>query len=77
LAVCAEFPGPFMLGIGIGHAEATSDYRRRLTTMRAFLDGLDASLTPPPVDERCVAALGPNMLDLARERTAGTHPYFG
>src|SRR3712207_8978764 len=47
-AVRADFPGRFMLGIGIGHPEATSDYRRPLTTMRAFLDGLDASPTPPP-----------------------------
>jgi len=44
--------------------------------MRAFLDGLDASPTPPPVGERCLAALGPRMLDLAAERTAGTHSYF-
>jgi len=72
----AEFPGRFMLGIGIGHPEATSDYRRPLTTMRAFLDGLDASPTPPPVDERCLAALGPKMLDLAGQGAAGTHTYF-
>ena len=69
----ADFPGRFVLGIGIGHPEATSDYRRPLTTMRAFLDGLDASPTPPPLGERCLAALGPRMLDLARERTAGAH----
>ncbi len=75
-ALRAEFPGRFMLGVGIGHPEATSDYRRPLRTMRAFLDGLDASPTPPPVDERCLAALGPKMLDLAGERTAGAHPYF-
>jgi len=72
----ADFPGRFMLGIGIGHPEATSDYRRPLKTMREFLDGLDASPSAPPVDERCLAALGPKMLDLAGERTAGTHPYF-
>jgi probable F420-dependent oxidoreductase len=72
----ADFPGRVMLGIGIGHPEATSDYRRPLTAMRAFLDGLDASPSPPPVDERCLAALSPRMLDLARERTAGTHSYF-
>jgi probable F420-dependent oxidoreductase len=72
----AEFPGRFMLGIGIGHPEATSDYRRPLRTMRGFLDGLDGSPSPPPVDERCLAALGPKMLDLAGERTAGTHTYF-
>jgi probable F420-dependent oxidoreductase len=75
-ALRAEFPGRFMLGIGIGHPEATSDYRRPLHSMRAFLDGLDASPTPPPIDGRCLAALGPKMLDLAGERTAGTHTYF-
>ena len=75
-ALRADFPGRFMLGVGIGHPEATSDYRRPLRTMRAFLDGLDASPTPPPADERCLAALGPKMLDVAGERTAGTHPYF-
>jgi len=72
----ADFPGRFMLGVGIGHPEATSDYHRPLQTMRAFLDGLDASPSPPPVAERCLAALGPKMLDLAGERTAGTHSYF-
>lgn len=75
-AVRADFPGRFMLGIGIGHPEATGQYRRPLTTMREFLDGLDASPDPPPVDGRCLAALGPHMLDLAGERAAGTHTYF-
>ena len=75
-ALRAEHPGRFMLGIGIGHPEATSDYRRPLATMRSFLDGLDASPTPPLVDERCLAALGSKMLGLARERAAGTHSYF-
>jgi probable F420-dependent oxidoreductase len=74
-ALRADFPR-FILGVGIGHPEATSDYRRPLRTMRAFLDGLDASPTPPPADKRCLAALGPKMLDLAGERTAGTHSYF-
>ena len=34
-----DFPGRFLLGIGIGHPEATSDYTRPLATMRAFFDG--------------------------------------
>jgi probable F420-dependent oxidoreductase len=72
----SDFPDRFMLGIGIGHPEATSDYRRPLTAMSGFLDGLDASPTPPPVDDRCLAALGPKMLDLAGGRSAGTHSYF-
>jgi probable F420-dependent oxidoreductase len=74
--VRASFPGRFMLGIGIGHPESRSEYRRPLATMRSFLDRLDASPSPPPVEERCLAALAPGMLDLARERAAGTHLYF-
>jgi probable F420-dependent oxidoreductase len=73
--VRAEYPGRFMLGIGVGHREATDDYRKPLSTMRAFLDGLDAS-GGAPTQERCLAALGPKMLELARERAGGTHTYF-
>ncbi|HEY1592434.1 MAG TPA: LLM class F420-dependent oxidoreductase [Solirubrobacteraceae bacterium] len=75
-AVRRDFAGRFMLGIGIGHPEATSDYARPLGSMRAFLDGLDAAPAPPPIDERCLAALGPKMVDLAGERAAGAHTYF-
>src|SRR3954451_5080580 len=60
-ALRADFPGRFMLGIGIGHREATTEYQKPLTTMRSFLDGLDASDPPPPPDGRCLAALGPKM----------------
>jgi probable F420-dependent oxidoreductase len=71
-----EFPGRFLLGIGIGHPEATSEYRKPLATMRAFFDGLDAASEPVPRDERITAALGPKMLQLAVERSLGAHPYF-
>ena len=74
-AVRAKFPGRLMLGIGVGHREATTEYRTPLATMRAFLDGLDASATPPPPEERCLAALGPKMLALARDVADGAHPY--
>lgn len=75
-ALTADFPDRFVLGVGIGHPEATSDYSRPLATMRAFFDGLDAAPAPVPGDERLAAALGPRMLDLAAERSLGTHPYF-
>jgi probable F420-dependent oxidoreductase len=75
-AVAAEFPDRFLLGIGIGHPEATSEYRKPLSTMRAFFDGLDAAEEAVPGDARCAAALGPKMLDLARERSLGAHSYF-
>ena len=42
------FPGSFLLGIGVGHPEATSDYTRPLSAMRAFFDGLEGV----PRDER-------------------------
>ena len=70
------FPGRFLLGIGIGHPEVTSQYTRPLATMRAFFDGLDAADPPVPREQRIAAALGPKMLDLAAERSRGTHPYF-
>ena len=71
-----EFPGRLLLGVGIGHPEATSEYAKPLSTMREFLDGLDRADEPVPVNERCVAALGPEMLRLSAERSLGTHPYF-
>jgi len=71
-----EFPGRMLVGIGIGHPEATSEYRTPLTKMREFLDGIDATDQPIPPQRRCVAALGPKMLDLSGARSLGTHPYF-
>jgi probable F420-dependent oxidoreductase len=48
--------------------------------MRAYLDAMEAApyMGPEPSERVPVvlAALGPRMLDLARERTDGAHPYF-
>jgi probable F420-dependent oxidoreductase len=71
-----EFGDRLLVGIGIGHPEATSDYTRPLASTRAFLDGIDAAPTPIPADRRALAALGPKMLDLCRERSRGTLTYF-
>jgi probable F420-dependent oxidoreductase len=71
-----DFPGRFLLGIGIGHPEAIAQYTTPLERMRAFFDGLDAAPEPVPRDERCAAALGPKMLELAAGRSLGTHSYF-
>jgi probable F420-dependent oxidoreductase len=70
------FPDRVLVGIGIGHPEATRDYSRPLSTMRTFLDGLDAAYPPLPPEQRCLAALGPKMLDLAAERSGGILSYF-
>jgi len=71
-----EFPGRFLLGIGIGHPEATAEYQTPLERMRRFFDGLDAAPEPVPRDQRAAAALGPKMLDLVAERSLGAHTYF-
>jgi probable F420-dependent oxidoreductase len=64
-----------MLGLGVGHALAIGDaWKRPLAKMTDYLDGLDAEGVP--AERRCIAALGPKMLDLARDRTAGSHPYL-
>lgn len=53
----AAHPGRFLLGVGIGHPEATSDYRRPYATMVGYLDALEAAGVP--VAGRALAALGP------------------
>jgi alkanesulfonate monooxygenase SsuD/methylene tetrahydromethanopterin reductase-like flavin-dependent oxidoreductase (luciferase family) len=44
------FPGRFLLGIGVGHPEATAEYVSPLAKMSAFFDGLDAAFEPVPKD---------------------------
>lgn len=71
-----EFPDRVLVGIGIGHPEVTSRYTKPLSSMRAFLGGLDAASPPLPSDRRCLAALRPKMLELSAERSLGAHTYF-
>ncbi|MBI2710526.1 MAG: LLM class F420-dependent oxidoreductase [Actinobacteria bacterium] len=77
----ADHPGRLMLGLGVSHAplidsQEPGRYRKPLTRMREYLDELDAAAPPVPRDERVLAALGPKMLELARERARGAHPYL-
>jgi probable F420-dependent oxidoreductase len=71
-----DFRERLLVGIGVGHPEATSDYSRPFSAMRAFLDGVDATQTPIPSERRCLAALAPKMLALSAERSLGSIPYF-
>jgi probable F420-dependent oxidoreductase len=82
-ALAAKFPGRFILGLGVSHEPLVTSlghaYERPLEKMEKFLDELDhpaehgAESELPPV---VLAALGPKMLTLSAERTAGAHPYF-
>ncbi len=71
-----DFPGRVLAGIGVGHPEATTDYSKPLSSMRRFLDGIDAAPEDVPVERRALAALGPKMVDLSAERSLGALPYF-
>jgi probable F420-dependent oxidoreductase len=70
----------FLVGIGVSHARVvdaaeSGRYRKPLSAMASFLDGLDAAPVPLAAPDRVLAALGPKMLELARTRSAGAHPY--
>ncbi|GCB43949.1 hypothetical protein [Streptomyces sp. NL15-2K] len=66
-----------MLGLGFGGGQGPGT--KRLAAMTAYLDEMDAVETPNPLPKtpmrRIMAAYGPKMLELARERTAGAQTY--
>jgi probable F420-dependent oxidoreductase len=80
-ALAQTFPHRFLLGLGVSHApqvdrDQAGRYSHPYERMVAYLDALDTAQPPVPADERVLAALGPRMLALARERSAGAHPYL-
>ncbi|MCW3048504.1 MAG: family F420-dependent class oxidoreductase [Solirubrobacterales bacterium] len=74
----------FMLGLGVSHAPAVRsrghEYAKPLTAMRTYLEAIDAHTYGAPAPAHpspiVLAALRPKMLELARDKTAGAHPYF-
>jgi probable F420-dependent oxidoreductase len=77
--------GRFVLGLGVSHAPFVEgvrglDYSKPLTTMRNYLEAMDAApyMAPAPTDPapRLLAALGPKMLELSAARGDGVHPYW-
>jgi probable F420-dependent oxidoreductase len=71
----SRHPGRFLLGIGVGHPEATgARYSKPYTALVEYLDALDAAEVP--TDRRVLAALGPKVLKLSADRSAGAHPYL-
>ena len=77
--------GRFLLGLGVSHQAPVErlqgkPYPKPIPSMREYLDKMDNAMwwgpeldgEPPMV----LAALGPQMLKLAAERTMGSHPFF-
>ncbi|HVB92490.1 MAG TPA: LLM class F420-dependent oxidoreductase [Acidimicrobiales bacterium] len=82
--VHALAPGRFILGLGVSHQplverDRGTRYLPPVQAMNDFLDGMDrapyfgADADLPPL---ALAALGPKMLELSRDRAAGAHPYL-
>jgi probable F420-dependent oxidoreductase len=77
-------PGRFVAGLGVSHKPLVERDRKEtylppVQAMTDYLDALDSApyfgaddVRPPIV----LAALGPKMLGLARDRAAGAHPYL-
>jgi probable F420-dependent oxidoreductase len=68
------YPGRFLLGIGVGHPEAGHEYKKPYDALVDYLDKLDEYGVPQ--ERRVVAALGPRVLKLSAQRSAGPHPYL-
>jgi probable F420-dependent oxidoreductase len=69
-----------LFGIGVSNpavvdVDAPGTYQRPLASMRAYLEEIDAALDGAPAPQRVLAALGPEMLRLARDRALGAHPF--
>ncbi len=75
----------FLLGLGVSHKPLVEGlrglaYGKPVATMRDYLAKMAASpfsaIEPGAKPPTVIAALGPRMLELARDATDGAHPYF-
>ena len=66
----ATHPGRFVVGLGGAHGT------KPLRTLAGYLDALDTVAPTVPAGARVLAALGPRMLQLARDRAAGAYPFL-
>ncbi|SHF67815.1 TIGR03620 family F420-dependent LLM class oxidoreductase [Streptoalloteichus hindustanus] len=76
LLLADAYPDRHLLGLGVGGGRPGT---RPLRAMSEYLDAMDATTSPNPAPRspvrRLLAAYGPKMLELARERAVGAHTY--
>lgn len=76
LLLADAYPGRHLLGLGVGRSRPGI---KPVAAMTGYLDKLDALMPPNPAPQaplhRILAAYGPRMLELARDRSAGAHTY--
>ena len=80
-----QYADRFLLGLGVSHAPLVERmrghlYAKPIAAMSEYLDAMDAApyavagrTDPAP---RVLAALGPRMLELSRDKAQGAHPYL-
>jgi probable F420-dependent oxidoreductase len=79
--LASRFGPRFLLGLGSSHAPLVQSagrgpYLRPYSRMVGYLDALDAATAIVSAADRMLAALGPRMLSLARDRAGAAHPYL-
>lgn len=71
------YPDRHVLGLGVSGGSQTGT--TPLSAFNAYLDELDTVISPNPLPtspiRRILAAYGPKMLELARDRAQGAHTY--
>lgn len=84
LALAEQSGGRFLLGMGVSHAPMVEGmrghaYSKPVATMKTYLERMKAAMyvAPQPAEPplTLIAALGPKMLELARDGADGAHPY--
>lgn len=75
LALADEHKARALLGLGISHGPLIGEtWGKPVAVTRDYVERLTAAGVP--ATSQCLAALGPKMLELARDLTAGAHPYL-
>ena len=81
----AAYDNRFVLGLGVSHAPLVErlrghEYATPVAAMRSYLEAMDASPSFSPDHKqpyaKVIAALGPKMLEVARDYADGAHPYL-
>lgn len=85
LALNEQSGGRFLLGLGVSHKPFVEGFRghvygKPIAAMTGYLDAMAQVqyMAPQPSEppKTVIAALGPKMLEVARDKADGAHPYF-
>lgn len=85
MALNEQSGGRFLLGLGVSHKPLVEGFRghsygKPIAAMTSYLDAMAQVqyMAPAPAEtpKTVIAALGPKMLEVARDKADGAHPYL-